>query len=238
MYESEVAAEELRESICGKERTIEDLVKEIGDLKKTEAEVDGKEEGGGEVHGGNIQGAKEMRAIMGQMKEELDMLRHKIGSKNSTIKSLKDDLNEAKRSFKSCEKRYEDVVKFNLSIQNELKIVRNDVKMAPGVVGVQDVQSAPVDGEVSELKLKIVQLQAEIEGKDSEENSVSSSGESSSSMSKDAHGNQTNESNNTVGNLSTQDEIDDLRGKVERLTDQTEAWQKQISCKEFLDLSR
>jgi len=162
-------------------------------------------------------------------------LRHKIGSKNSTIKSLKDDLNEAKRSFKSCEKRYEDVVKFNLSIQNELKIVRNDVKMAPGVVGVQDVQSdssssktsAPVDGEISELKLKIVQLQAELEGKDSEENSVSSSGESSSSMSKDAHGNQTNESNNTVGNLSTQDEIDDLRGKVERLTDQTEAWQKQ-----------
>ena len=107
-------------------------------------------------------------------------------------------MNEAKRSFKSCEKRYEDVVKFNLSIQNELKVAKNEAKLAPGVVGVQDNQaasssrsSAPND-EVSELRSKIVQLQAELDVKDSEENSVSSSGESSSSMSKDAHGNQTN----------------------------------------------
>jgi len=49
-------------------------------------------------------------------------------AKNSAIKSLKEDLYEAKRSFKSCEKRYEDVVKYNLSIQTELKNAKNNEK--------------------------------------------------------------------------------------------------------------
>ena len=54
MYESEVAAEELRTSLKEKEGTIEELVKEIGDLKKTSSSLEDKEDG--EVSDDNIQG--------------------------------------------------------------------------------------------------------------------------------------------------------------------------------------
>ena len=117
MYESEVAATNLREVIKGKENTIEDLVKEIGDMKNSES---GKTNG---AEGSNV----EMRGIVEQMIKEMDGLKQKIISKNTTIKSLKDELGEARRSFKSCEERYEEVVKYNLSIQNELKSMQKNV---------------------------------------------------------------------------------------------------------------
>ena len=72
MYESEVVAEELRASVKEKEATIETLVKEIGELKETVGIVEEKEEG--EVRDDNIQGAKEMREIMSQMKQEIAAL--------------------------------------------------------------------------------------------------------------------------------------------------------------------
>ena len=58
----------------------------------------------------------------------MDGLKQKIVSKNMIIKSLKDELSEARRSLKSCEERYEDVVKYNLTIQNELNNVQNERK--------------------------------------------------------------------------------------------------------------
>jgi len=234
MYESEVSAEELRQAISGKESTIEELVKEIGDLKNCEAESDASEiPKEGVVHEGNIQGAKEMRVIMGEMKEEVALLKQKLGSKNSIIKSLKDELNEAKRSFKSCEKRYEDVVKYNLTIQNDLKNAKTEVdelkaKMEVDIAtvtaahndedkdSVENSRSSSADEEVSELRAKVAKLQAELEGQIPEENGVSSSGETSSKI------------NNAAGNVSNQEEmLADLRGKVVRMSDQNEAWQKQ-----------
>ena len=132
MYESEVVAEELRASVKEKEATIESLVKEIGELKEADGggTTSGEKEDG-EVRDDSIQGTKEMREIMGQMKQEMVGLKIKIGNKNTLIKTMRDDLNEAKRSFKSCEKRYEDVVKYNLAIQTELNNIKSVKNQSP-----------------------------------------------------------------------------------------------------------
>merc|ERR1719370_1152908 len=120
--------------IKAKENTIEDLVKEIGDMKNIES---GK-------YNGSEERTAEMRGVIEQMIKEMDGLKQKIVSKNTMIKSLKDELIEARRSFKSCEERYEDVVKFNLSIQNELNNVQNERKTLKDDV--------PSQGDVAENK--------------------------------------------------------------------------------------
>merc|ERR1712179_539550 len=148
-YESEVAATDLREVIKGKENTIEDLVKEIGDMKNTES---GKSSGSEER-------TAEMRGVIEQMIKEMDGLKQKIVSKNTMIKSLKDELIEARRSFKSCEERYEDVVKFNLSIQNELKNVQNEKKTLTADVPSQGDVAENVTNEISSLSREMSDFQ-------------------------------------------------------------------------------
>jgi len=209
MYESEVAAEDLREVIKGKEKTIEDLVKEIGDIKNIES---GTKDSLEDKTGGCIQGNKEME----QLKEELNMLKLKIGSKNSAIKSLRDELTDARRSFKSCEERYEDVVKYNLSLQNELKNLKSGVKsVSENVATDKDVSECL--SSVSDLESKNDQPDTESDGKVSEEN-VSSTGESGINV----------KPSQPLGHGINQEEVlDDLKRKVERLSDQNEAWQKQ-----------
>jgi len=229
MYESEMAAEELRECVKEKEATIESLVKEIGELKDMVGKGGDKEDG--EVREDNIQGAKEMREIMGQMKKELDILKHKNETKNSAIKSLKEDLFEAKRSFKSCEKRYEDVVQYNLSIQTELKNAKNNVrKNDSGSESKEECKrnsssSIPqADAVTSDVESKIVELK----GKDCGENNVTSSGESIASISRAKQVDQATAVFEHVAiNVNVHEELDNLRGKVERLMDQNEAWQTQ-----------
>eukprot|EP00092_Neocalanus_flemingeri_P030498 GFUD01033112.1.p1 GENE.GFUD01033112.1~~GFUD01033112.1.p1 ORF type:complete len:952 (+),score=280.10 GFUD01033112.1:70-2856(+) len=227
MYESEMAAEDLRGSLREKEATIESLVKEIGELKESVGKGNINEDGEGRDD--IIQGAKEMREIMGQMKQEIDELRLKVGSKNSMIKSLKDGLSEAKRSFKSCEKRYEDVVQYNLSIQTQLKNVTSDAKKrASEYEGMNEDESAStstsqVSAEVSSLKAKIVELHTQLEGKDFGENNVSSSGETFTTTSRTKQ----DDPEHVATNNNVPEELEDLRGKVERLTDQNEAWQNQ-----------
>jgi len=212
MYESEVAAEDLREVIKGKEKTIEDLVKEIGDIKNIESGT--REDSLEDKTGGCSQGNKEMRGAMEQMKEELNMLKLKIGSKNSAIKSLRDELTDARRSFKSCEERYEDVVKYNMSIQNELKSLKSGVKSDTEDV-INDVPESLTS--VSDLESKNEQPDTESDGKVSEEN-VSSTGESGINV----------KPTQLLDNGINQEEVlDDLKRKVERLSDQNEAWQKQ-----------
>merc|ERR1712240_951451 len=212
MYESEVAAEDLREVIKGKEKTIEDLVKEIGDIKNVESGT--REDSKEDKAGGCIQGNKELRGVMEQMKEELNMLKLKIGSKNSAIKSLRDELTDARRSFKSCEERYEDVVKYNMSIQNELKSLKSGVKSDTEDV-INDVPESLTS--VSDLESKNEQPDTESDGKVSEEN-VSSTGESGINV----------KPTQLLDNGINQEEVlDDLKRKVERLSDQNEAWQKQ-----------
>ena len=217
MYESEVAAAGLREVIKGKENTIEDLVKEIGDMKNTES---------GKANGSDDQ-TVEMRGVIEQMVKEVDGLKQKIMSKNTIIMSLKDELNEVRRSLKSCEERYEDVVKYNLSIQNELKNVQNASKTVRidevvqgqcGVVaaGTND-GSSTTDKEVSECKSKSAQKSGG--EKDIVENDVTSTGETNS--------NRFNENQTVSTSLNQEEMYDDLRRKVERLSDQNEAWQKQ-----------
>merc|ERR1712179_663871 len=214
-YESEVAATDLREVIKGKENTIEDLVKEIGDMKNT---VSGKSNGSEER-------TAEMRGVIEQMIKEMDGLKQKIVSKNSMIKSLKDELSEARRSFKSCEERYEDVVKYNLSIQNELKNVQNERKIitvdVPGQgdgAKTEPKKSSSTSMEMPEFQVKGIRETSEDKEKEVE-NDVTSTGETSSNSSK---------SNQTVSTTINQEEMyDDLRRKVERLSDQNEAWQKQ-----------
>jgi len=214
MYESEVAATDLREVIKGKENTIEDLVKEIGDMKNTES---GKSNGSEER-------TAEMRGVIEQMIKEMDGLKQKIVSKNTMIKSLKDELIEARRSFKSCEERYEDVVKFNLSIQNELNNVQNERKTLTDDVPSQgDVAENKSNESCSSREMSDFQAKGVHEtcgDKPNEvENDVTSTGETSSNCSK---------SNQTVSTTINQEEMyDDLRRKVERLSDQNEAWQKQ-----------
>merc|ERR1719370_186775 len=202
--------------IKAKENTIEDLVKEIGDMKNTES---------GKYNGSEGRTA-EMRGVIEQMIKEMDGLKQKIVSKNTMIKSLKDELIEARRSFKSCEERYEDVVKFNLSIQNELNNVQNERKTV--------TDDVPSQGDVAENKSNESSSSSSREMSDFQakgvhetcgdkpnevENDVTSTGETSSNCSK---------SNQTVSTLINQEEMyDDLRRKVERLSDQNEAWQKQ-----------
>jgi len=215
MYESEVAATDLREVIKAKENTIEDLVKEIGDMKNIES---------GKSNGSEGRTA-EMRGVIEQMIKEMDGLKQKIVSKNSMIKSLKDELSEARRSFKSCEERYEDVVKYNLSIQNELKNVQNERKTVtvdvPGQgdgAKTEPKKSSSTSMEMSEFQVKGIRETSEDKEKEVE-NDVTSTGETSSNSSK---------SNQTVSTTINQEEMyDDLRRKVERLSDQNEAWQKQ-----------
>merc|ERR1712240_128180 len=212
MYESEVAAEDLREVIKGKEKTIEDLVKEIGDIKNVESGT--REDSKEDKAGGCIQGNKELRGVMEQMKDELNMLKVKIGSKNSAIKSLRDELTDARRSFKSCEERHEDVVKYNLSLQNELKGLKSGIKSVTKNA-TEDVPESL--SSVSDLESTSVQLDTESDGKVSEEN-VSSTGES---------GINAKPSQLLDNGINQEDVLDDLKRKVERLSDQNEAWQKQ-----------
>merc|ERR1719370_2615482 len=201
--------------IKAKENTIEDLVKEIGDMKNIES---------GKSNGSEGRTA-EMRGVIEQMIKEMDGLKQKIVSKNSMIKSLKDELSEARRSFKSCEERYEDVVKYNLSIQNELKNVQNERKtVAVDIPGQGDgaktepKKSSSTSMEMSEFQVKGIRETSEDKEK-GVENDVTSTGETSSNSSK---------SNQTVSTTINQEEMyDDLRRKVERLSDQNEAWQKQ-----------
>jgi len=214
MYESEVAATDLREVIKAKENTIEDLVKEVGEMKNTESEKPKRSD----------ERTAEMRGVIEQMIKEMDGLKQKIVSKNTMIKSLKDELSEARRSFKSCEERYEDVVKFNLSIQNELKNVQNERKMVtvevPGQGDVAETKTNESSScrEMSEFQVKGVH-EASVVEENEVENDVTSTGETSGNSSK---------SNQTVSTSINQEEMyDDLRRKVERLSDQNEAWQKQ-----------
>merc|ERR1719233_491262 len=172
MYESEIAATALREVIKGKENTIEDLVKEIGDVKNAESGKPSEKR------------IAEMRGVIEQMIKDMAGLKEKIVSKNTMIKSLKDELSEARRSIKSCEERYEDVVKFNLSIQNELKNAQNERKIVTVDVPVQgDVVETKTNEisscrEMSELQVKGVHERHEV--KENEvENDVTSTGETS-----------------------------------------------------------
>merc|ERR1719186_1034085 len=172
-----------------------------------------------------------MREIMGQMKKEIDILKHKNEAKNSAIKSLKEDLFEAKRSFKSCEKRYEDVVKYNLSIQTELKNAKKNVKKNDlGSEGKEERKrdsssssNPQADAVTSDVEAKT----AELRGKDCGENNVTSSGESIVSISRVNQVDQATVFEPVAINDNVHEELDNLRGKVERLMDQNEAWQTQ-----------
>jgi len=214
MYESEVAATELREVIKGKENTIEDLVKEIGDMKNTESGKPSEER------------TAEMRSVIEKMIKEMDGLKQKILSKNAMIKSLKDELSEATRSFKSYEERYEDLVKYNLSIQNQLKSAQNErenvtVKV-PGhgdVAETETIGSSSTSNDLSENLVGGAHNKTSQDKENEFENNVTSTGETISNCSK---------SNQTVSTSLNQEEMyDDLKSKVERLSDQNEAWQKQ-----------
>merc|ERR1719233_2559748 len=211
MYESEVAATDLREVIKTKENTIEDLVKEIGDMKNIESEKPKRSD----------ERTAEMRGVIEQMIKEMDGLKQKIVSKNTMIKSLKDELSEARRSFKSCEERYEDVIKFNLTIQNELKNVQNERTVAtigvPGQCDVKETETYKSSSTSGDLSENLVKSARETFGKEKNEfeNDVTSTGE-------------TGNSSTSVSTSMNQEEVyHDLKRKVERLSDQNEAWQKQ-----------
>jgi len=128
MYESEMAAQELRAKLRSKEETIDNLAKELDDLriKKTPGaggtSKDGKKD---QDVREEIQGAREMRVIMEQLKEEIENLKRKISMKNSTIKSLKEDFADAKKEVKDAEKKYEHECRLVQSMKNEIKTLES-----------------------------------------------------------------------------------------------------------------
>ena len=87
MFESETASQELRDKVKSKDEIINSLVKELELAKKPQGPSSVKDGGGGgsgsrkekdsEVQD-NLQGAREMRVIMDQMKEENESLKSKL----------------------------------------------------------------------------------------------------------------------------------------------------------------
>ena len=66
-------------------------------------------------------GAREMREIMDQIKEENESLKHKLSNKSSVIKSLKEDQAENKKDLKEIERKYEHECRIVQSLKNELR---------------------------------------------------------------------------------------------------------------------
>ena len=58
---------------------------------------------------------------MDQMKDEIENLKSKISGKNSTIKTLKDDLAGVKKDAKEVERKYGQECRIVQSLKNELR---------------------------------------------------------------------------------------------------------------------
>ena len=137
MFESEFASQELRNKVKSKDEIINSLVKEVEHAKKTSGPGSSsssvKDGGGGsgsrkekesEVQD-NLQGAREMRVIMDQMKEENEGLKNKINAKNGTIKNLRDDYADMKKDFREAERKYEQECRYTQTLQNELRLAES-----------------------------------------------------------------------------------------------------------------
>merc|ERR1719342_1301996 len=125
----------MRDSLKAKEDTIQSLTRELEELKKKGASHqhphpgtrDQKESSGirpiSELARlrDDIQGAREMREIMDQIKEENESLKHKLSNKSSVIKSLKEDQAENKKDLKEIERKYEHECRIVQSLKNELR---------------------------------------------------------------------------------------------------------------------
>jgi len=126
MYESELAAQDMRDKVRNKDDIIDSLAKDLEDARKSSSSSgssrDSKKDS--DVRD-DIQGAREMRVIMEQMKEEIETLKHKIAVKNSTIKSLKEDYAEVKKDVKDVEKKYDQECRIVQSLKNELKTLES-----------------------------------------------------------------------------------------------------------------
>ena len=129
MFESEAASQELRNKVKTKEDIIKSLVKELEEAKKSHGPSSMTEGGGGagrkekdsEVQD-NLQGAREMRVIMDQMKEENENLKSKLTAKNSTIKNLREDYADMKKNLREFERKYEQECRYTQTLQTELRL--------------------------------------------------------------------------------------------------------------------
>ena len=149
MYESEQASQEMRDSLKAKEDTIQSLTRELEELKDKGAThhqphppTSSREKKEADLLRDDIQGkflilsiaqilnsyilhsvsgAREMREIMDQIKEENDNLKHKLSNKSSVIKSLKEDQAENKKDLKEIERKYEHECRIVQSLKNELR---------------------------------------------------------------------------------------------------------------------
>ena len=131
MFESETASQELRSKVKSKDEIINSLVKELEQVKNLQGSSTVKDGGGGssgarkekdsEVQD-NLQGAREMRVIMDQMKEENEGLKSKLNAKNTTIKNLKEDYADVKKSLRESERKYEQECRYTQTLQTELRL--------------------------------------------------------------------------------------------------------------------
>jgi len=121
MYESELAAEELRRKLREKEAIVESMAKEIGDATKStkdEKRRSGSNEFRNDRRGS---GSRDSKEVISQMRDDIEIKRQKLGAKNVTIKTLRDNLEDAKKNSKEVDQKYQDLLIHNSSMEAELK---------------------------------------------------------------------------------------------------------------------
>ena len=225
MYESELASEKLREELLEKEAIVQELITRDGGIvdSKKQSVIAGNDGGhDNDVHTDGVQGAKAMRVIMENMKEEVESLKHKVAMKNDSIKSLKEELNTSKVCLQNYEQRYGEVVKMNVKLQNEVgnnrKVDSDTTRVKAAMPSSRSTNASSRRNESSPSSN--TSSRSEVDGK--EDDGVSSSGAFGSSQAVDSP----SEQHFFASGNNSQQELEDLRFKVARLTDQNESWQK------------